>query len=452
MRNAITILLLLFLTTTAVALGPPAIEWEKTFGTEFYDIWETQEGNIIVGAHDSLFLTDSDGDIIWSTTSTEIGWHYFKFQVVLPLSSGGFLATGVGKVEENSSFSIPIARFTEEGNLIWLKSYGYTEFTEYAYDAVELPDGGYAFAARKGGTAWILRTDSEGDTLWTREWAYTSWATAVSILYHDNGLLVFAQGNTPSTSGGPHLLRYDLDGNLLWANNFPDWPGTVTPGAQAMCEASDGGLLLMDNYWPVIMHTDYEGNTDWWFGVQGGNQPYGYSLDTTMDGGIIFGGEQMGGPPKSICGIIGRYDSTGNQLWHDWVYNSDCAVIYSVRQLSHGGYIAAGKTDTQGILIKYAPETGIEESEASSLIEIDLSPNPFSSALSVGFDLPEAMEVSVSVFDLNGRVVDEVASDFFPAGGSVLEWNAPEELGSGCYLIRLESASEFVTRNCILLR
>ena len=455
MRAIITVSLLLLLTTAAIALAPPDVEWEKTFGTAFYDVWETIEGNYAVGARDSLFLTDSNGNIIWSTTATEVDWYYVKFQVVLPLSAGGFIATGVGKEQAASSYSIPIIRLTNDGDLLWSKSYGYTEFTEYAYGAAELPDGGCAIAARKGGTAWILRTDAQGDTLWTREWSYTYSATAVNILYHDNGLLVFAQGNTPTTPLGPHLLRYDMDGNLLWETNFPDWPGPVTPEAEAMCEASDGGLLLMDNYWPAIMHTDYEGNPDWWFGPPSSTQPYGYSIATTMDGGIIYGGQNTPDPDvpgSQYSGMITRHDSSGNELWRDYVYNSGCAAIYSVRQLAQGGYIAAGYNGNQGFLIKYAPELGFESQEGSPTLTISsISPNPFSAATEIQFSLVEAGDANLTVFDLNGRVVDVLGEGVFAEGEHTIQW-APEGIASGCYMVRLTTEYGSAIENMVLIK
>ena len=324
-------------------MDPPAVEWEKTFGACFYDVWETTEGNLIVGALDCVFLTDPDGDIIWSTTSSSIGWFYSKFEFAIPLSDGGFMAGGVGKEFETSSYSIPIIRLNANGDILWSKGYGYDEFTEYAFDAIELPDGGFAIAARKGADAWILRTDSQGDTLWTREWGWEYNDKAMTVLYIDNGLTVLTHGRLETTSGGPHLVRYDMDGNLLWETDIPELAGKY---GQEMCRASDGGLLVLDNYHPSITHTDIYGNYDWHFGPPGMGSNYGHSVSTTMDGGILFGGENTYSPPgeskTDYSGMISRHDSLGNELWRDYVYNSGCIIIYSARQLSQGGYIAAG--------------------------------------------------------------------------------------------------------------
>ncbi len=465
MRAFITVSLLLLLTTAAKAMDPPAVEWEELYGSVFRDVQETDSGDYVVAGRRwynyarTLFLFSSEGDYIWE--ASVYPYNHASFAVI-QLESGDFVATGYGVSESSSSqYSLSIYKISSEGDALWSKVYEFEDNAKsYGNSLIELPDGGFAVCGRIDPTegmdqAWILRTDAQGDTLWTREWAYTSWATAVSILFHDNSLLVLAQGNTPTTPGGPHLLKYDMDGNLLWETNFPDWPGTVTPGAEAMCEASDGGLLLMDNYWPTIMHTDYEGNPDWWFWPPGASQPYGYSVSTTMDGGILYGGEQteiVGNDPLSWGGMISRHDSLGNLLWYDDLTRFSCIKIYSARQLSQGGYIAAGETGAQGFLIKYAPELGFESEESSPSLEISsISPNPFSAVTEIQFSLVEAGYASLTVFDLNGRVVDILGEGVFTEGEHTLQW-APEGIASGCYMIRLTTEHGSVIENMIFIK
>ncbi len=457
----LTAILLLLLTTSVLAMNPPAIEWERLYGTVLFDVHETEEGNYIIGALDSVFLTDSNGDILWYVSSYSIGWFYSKFEFVLLLSDGDFIASGVGKEFETSSYSIPVIRISSTGNVLWSQNYGYNEFTEYAYDAVELPDGGLALAARKGAQAWILRTDAMGDTLWTREWGWVYNDKAMTVLYIDNGLTVLMHGSTETTEGGPHLVRYDLDGNFLWETALEySFPGSYL-FAQEMCRASDGGLLFLDNYHPKIAHFDILGNFDWYFQPPGNGENYGWSVSTTMDGGILYSGENsaigLDGSKDDRSGMISRHDYQGNELWRDYVYNSGCRILYSSCQLSQGGYIAAGKafssTDGyQGYLIKYAPELGFESQESSPSLEItSISPNPFSAVTEIQFSLVEAGEASLTVFDLNGRVVDVLGDDLFSEGEHALQW-APEGIASGCYLVRLTSVDHSVIGNMVFIK
>ncbi len=171
-----------------------------------------------------------------------------------------------------------------------------------------------------------------------------------------------------------------------------------------------------------------------------------------MDGGILYGGEERGGPSgsKSICGIIARYDSQGNGLWSDHIY--ECDIIYSATQLSHGGYIAAGQAGTQGFLIKYAPELGFESQEGSPSVAISsISPNPFSAVTEIQFSLVDAGQASLTVFDLNGRVVNVLGEGVFAEGEHTLVW-APDGIASGCYMVRLTTDYGSAIENMVFIK
>jgi len=350
-----------------------------------------------------------------------------------------------------------IAAVDFDGNPLWCKNYDIPDSTEYGYSVVSLPDSGYAIAGRRSADAWILRTDSQGDTLWTREWGWIYNDKAMEVLSIDNGLTVLMHGNTPTTSGGPHVVRYDMDGNMLWETAV-EFPGSgPAPYAQAICEASNDGLLIMDNYTPLIIHSDYYGNTQWYFSPPGLGQDYGWSIDTTMDGGIIFGGENRSDEIWDASGMISRHNADGTEMWRDYVYESGCLCIYSVHQLSQGGYIAAGyanpsSTDSyQGFLMKYSPEMGIGEPVDTEL-NLEVSPNPFSSLLSVHFTLPEAGNASVCIYDLSGRLVSTVTEGLFPEGNNSVEWDVPEDLSSGCYFVQYNSEMGSRTESVALIK
>lgn len=144
------------------------------------------------------------------------------------------------------------------------------------------------------------------------------------------------------------------------------------------------------------------------------------------------------GSKSDLSGIISRHDSLGNELWRDYVYNSGCRALYAVRQLSQGGYIAAGKAftpenGTQGLLIKYAPEVGIEHQENSLRVAINsIFPNPVSLTASIEFSLPEPGSASLTLYDLNGRVVNIVSEGLFVKGSNIVEWTVSVNLSSGC--------------------
>ena len=460
MRELVVLLFLLL--SPAYSIDPPEIEWEVLYGYSFNCVRETSDGNLILTGWRqynyprTIFLYSTDGTKIWESS---VYPDNAVSRAVVETPDGGFVATGYGVPEAGSThYSLSLYKISAEGDALWSRLYMLSDgIRGDGYSIALLPDGGFSVCGRKDplegmDQAWILRTDSQGDTLWTREWGWVYNDAAMSILYIEDGLTVLMHGNTPSTPGGPHLVRYDMDGNLLWEMQL-DFPGGVTCFAQQMCRASDGGLLVLDNYHPEIAHYDLQGNFDWYFAPPGVGEPWGWSVSTTMDGGILFGGECADNPErKGICGMISRHNADGMELWRDYVYNSGCDIIYSAIQLSQGGYIAAGQANGQGYLIKYAPEMGIEETTPSAGLEMSVFPNPCSSELSVIFGLPEAGSASVHIYDLPGRLVSMVADGEFPSGSNTITWTVPEGLSSGCYLVRMDTSYGHITENCVLIR
>jgi hypothetical protein len=454
MKQAITITLLLAAISSGQLMDKPELEWAVAY-PNFSEILEVDEGNggFICGCSDALRFMDDTGSVQWSIGPTDVGWYYLKNQAVLHVEGEGYVSTGVGKVTAGSSYSIFFMKIDYSGNPLWIKNYDDPETTDYAFDVISLPDSGFAVAARRGWDTWVLRTDSQGDTLWTRQWGAEGSNRAVGLLNTNSELTVLMRGSTSSTPGGPHLVRYDLNGNLLWECNIPLLEGE---NAQAICKASDGGFLILTNDYPLIVHTDSVGSVQWSHGPHStGYEPRAWSVNSTMDGGFVVG---VGA--EDSYGVISRHSlDLGIIEWWDVVYDYICTDVYSVRQLSQGGYIAAGKANPnpspnppQAILLRYAPETGIAEPDTEFAFSLEVSPTPCNTLMSISFSQPEIGYISVQVFDLSGRLISTVAEGCFPAGSSSVEWTVPEELTSGCHFIRCVNGSESITQNFVLLR
>ncbi len=69
-------------------------------------------------------------------------------------------------------------------------------------------------------------------------------------------------------------------------------------------------------------------------------------------------------------------------------------------------------------------------------------PNPFNPTTEIKFDLPEAALVSLVVYDILGRTVEELVNENREAGYHSATWNAADA-ASGVYLARLTISNEF---------
>ena len=67
-------------------------------------------------------------------------------------------------------------------------------------------------------------------------------------------------------------------------------------------------------------------------------------------------------------------------------------------------------------------------------------PNPFNPTTSIPFALPFESNVKVNIFDVRGRLVQELINSQLNSGYHNLSWDA-SHLSSGLYFIQFESSS-----------
>lgn len=86
--------------------------------------------------------------------------------------------------------------------------------------------------------------------------------------------------------------------------------------------------------------------------------------------------------------------------------------------------------------------------------EVTLSqnfPNPFNPSTTIRFGLPVSDQVRISVYDITGRLVSQIADARFEAGYHVVNFNG-SRLASGVYLYRLETGGTVLTQKMSLIK
>ena len=133
---------------------------------------------------------------------------------------------------------------------------------------------------------------------------------------------------------------------------------------------------------------------------------------------------------------------------HVQVYDGKIYTAWSDNRIPGYGYSVWGN-----ILDWNSPPTWIEESDRQTyLTEYTLHPNfpnPFNPATTISFNLPEASEVILKIFDLKGRDVAVLLDGQKKAGEHQVEWNA-SGMPSGIYLARLKAGSQTRTKKLVL--
>jgi hypothetical protein len=105
-------------------------------------------------------------------------------------------------------------------------------------------------------------------------------------------------------------------------------------------------------------------------------------------------------------------------------------------------------------IYRFTDPAGVDDPAISAPTEFQLlaaHPNPFNSTTTIGYSLPVAGMVSLSVYDLTGREVTRLADGVMSAGTHEAVWTA-YGMASGLYVIRLNTGEHNLDANVLLIR
>ncbi len=208
------------------------LHWIKTYGNSGYDFGEDVKqtldtGYIATGASSSfpsatadayLLKVDSTGVFEWSHPYGGSGSDWGE-KVVLTLDSGYAIA-GYTNSFGAGGFDFYLIRADSLGDPEWTKTYGGTDW-DYGRSLVQLDDSGFilvgeTYSFGEGNRdAYIIRTDKNGDTLWTRTYGGPEDDYASDIILDGDSIVVV--GGTRSFGAGDEdglILKYHIDGTI----------------------------------------------------------------------------------------------------------------------------------------------------------------------------------------------------------------------------------------------
>ena len=78
-------------------------------------------------------------------------------------------------------------------------------------------------------------------------------------------------------------------------------------------------------------------------------------------------------------------------------------------------------------------------------------PNPFNPNLNIEFDIKEASNVKINIYDINGKLVHKLIEEYHFPGQYKIDWNA-KNFSSGVYFIKLELNAETIINTVKLIK
>jgi len=275
--------------------------WTKTYGGATHDhgrcILKTDDANYLISGKiagiGAYFLKINDnGDTLWTRTYTNSVDARFTSKT----NNSGYITTGqIFHANPQGLHFIFLMKTNLNGNELWYKEYGLYYDLEANYVA-QTNDGGYIIAGEKWVTqTWpnqrdifIIKTDSVGDTIWTKTYGTINHEYCRSLsMTSDGGYLV--TGSTHSSGKGSdhiYLLKLNSSGDSLWKKTYN--------GEDSFCiiATSDGGYAITGwNGDVYLLKLDSVGDSLWAKSFGGISfLDVGSSLAQTNDGGYIIVG------------------------------------------------------------------------------------------------------------------------------------------------------------------
>ena len=242
----------------------------------------------------------------------------------------------------------------------WTKTYGGKDYDE-GNAVQQTSDSGYIITGTTDSfgavlwDVWLIRAISSGDTLWTRTYGGTDFDVGLSVQQTTDGGYIIA-GLTKSFGAGlwdVWLIKTNSLGDTAWTKTYGRGG---SDGGESVQQTSDGGYIVagwIESFgtgtWDVwLIKTDPLGDTLWTKTYGGTDFDVGWSVQQTPDGGyIIAGGTESFGAGASDVWLI-KTNSSGDTVWTKTYGGRGSDVGHSVQQTSDGGYIIAGYKNSFG--------------------------------------------------------------------------------------------------------
>jgi hypothetical protein len=246
-------------------------------------------GYIIAGSVDKggfLIKTDASGRIQWNGTYGEPDKNN-SFSSVIQTSDGGYATAGTTNFNDTKNFWL--VKTDANGNVMWNQAYGAgpgidgASSDNSAESIVQTADGGYVLAGNTftygagASDAWLVKTDSSGNTVWNQTYGGAGLVTlhsgagdavvgsngtgydfAYSLIQTSDGGLAFA-GKTlmPNNYALAWLVKTNSSGNVEWNQTYPNRQmGGGGWSTNCLIETSDGGFALAGS-WDFTSSANY---------------------------------------------------------------------------------------------------------------------------------------------------------------------------------------------------
>jgi len=241
----------------------------------------------------------------------------------------------------------------------WLKIYDNESGSDRGQTVVQTADGGFVIAGITAGfgphlnNAWLLRLDSDGDSLWSRAYGDDRDNECNTMIQVSDGGFVLGGWTETYEDGVQYgdcwLLRLNADGDSLWSRTYR---GEEATECISLVETEDRGFALAigplnfmagSNLAAGLLRTNENGDS-LWFRSSEERDFFCWSVLQTTDGGYALAGSLMAPEWREYFHLI-RMSGQGNVLWNQSYATESGQRCASFIQTTDDGFALVGRTN-----------------------------------------------------------------------------------------------------------
>lgn len=289
------------------------------------------------------------GDTIW--TRFYGGYDKDVPVTVLQTPDNGFIIAGWTYSFGMGDIEYYLIRTDSNGDTLWTRTYG-TPNNDVATSASLTRDGGIIVAGTtpiidRGTDIYIMKIDWQGNLEWQRTYGGVNEDSARCVIpTRDKGYLICGSTNSFGNSGFDiYVIKLDTLGDTVWTHRSG---GIANDGASSICQLSDDSYILTG--WTTgdnANHNIYTeklnpaGNTIWYWGYSAGIDCQGFSIVGTRDNNAVIAGYAYNVPQNNDC-YVAKIGNFGQPQWSHTFGGNRHEFGYSIRKGHNNGYVIAG--------------------------------------------------------------------------------------------------------------
>ena len=386
----------------------------------------------------------------------------------------------------------------EPGDTLWTRTYGGSR-EDRGYSVQQTSDGGYIIA---GGTesfgagerdVYLVKTDSSGDTLWTRTYGGSYQDQGFSLQQTSDGGYIIAGVTRSFGAGGydVYFVKTDSSADTLWTRTYG---GSDDDRGRSVQQTSDGGYViagytgsfgagysdvylvkvsgeplqpvvsidLVPDQSPVVVP---RGGSFGFTGTVTNNTDVRQRVDIWLMAYVP--GIGMYGPLRDYSNVpFNPHQSRSAHLNQNIPNNapiSDEYIYYGYVGDYPDVVIDSSYFPFQVITKRLGRPGASDWTLTGSFLEGEFAdlpsefallgnyPNPFNASTVIEYQLPAACEVKIEVYNLLGEKVATLVDGEQEAGYRSVTWDA-SEVSSGLYFYKLTAGDYTNTRRMMLVK